>query len=245
MGQRLYRNHDSLGISSATTGHEIGHVISHLGQLPKESLNKLQKETKAKQLVELDLIATLDRVNVVRYFMTFINEFVTSIASDSEIKQKKERINVKSITEEYVKDLSGIMRMNDLTIQRKVSPPNLSLYMTNADFSSIILNLFSNSLKALQKLKKGKPRKVKITITKDTKNFKIKFSDNGIGIKPANREKLFRLFYTTNRPGTGLGLPIIKEIIEYYGGTIKLADYSELEEGATFLVSIPLEELKK
>jgi len=243
--QRVFRNLASLGISSATTSHEIGHVISHLGQLPKQILNKLQKESKAKALVEQDLKATLERINIVRYFMTFINEFVRSIANDSEVKQKKERIYVKSIIGEYVKELSGILRMNDLTIQLKVDPPNLSVYMNGADFSSIILNLFSNSLKALQKLKKGIPRKVKITIYKDTRNFKIKFSDNGIGIKPTNREKVFRLFYTTNNRGTGLGLPIVKEILEDYGGTIKLDDYSELDEGATFLVAVPLEGLKE
>lgn len=243
MLQRAYRNLASLGISSATASHEIGHVIGHLGIIPEKILNKLNETPEAKRNVENDVKNLVERINIIRYFMTLINEYVGSLTHDKERKQRKERIPIKSVTETYVENLSGIMRMNNLNIKQKIDPLGMSIFMNKADFSSIILNLFSNSLKSIQKLPDGIERKVKITISKDTKNFKIKFSDNGVGIKPINRDKIFRLFYSTNK-GTGLGLPIIKEILEDYEGDIKLSDSSEMDSGATFIISIPLESLK-
>jgi len=243
--QRSYRNLASLGISSATTAHEIKEVIGHLGSIPEKILNKLKEEAKSKKLILKDLETANNRINTIRYYMSFIIHFVQSLSSENEIKREKEKIIVSDETQEFLEDFQGIMDRNDAQLSAIIKPENMYIYMHRADFSSIILNLFTNSLKAVQKLPKNVKRKIKITISKDSKYFKIKFSDNGYGIKTINRDKIFRVFYTTNKQGTGLGLSIIKELLEDYGGTIKLSDYSEFDEGATFHVSIPLEELKK
>ena len=72
----------------------------------------------------------------------------------------------------------------------------------------------------------------------------MKFSDNGRGIKKINRNKIFELLYTTFEQGTGLGMSILKEILEDYNGTITLSEHNELKNGATFIIKIPWNELK-
>lgn len=243
--QRSYRNLASLGISSATTAHEIKQVIGHLGAIPEKIMNKLKKNTEIKQLVVEDLETANEKINTIRHYMNFIIHFVESLSSENELKREKEKINVSYEIRKFLEDFEGIMQRNETSITVKIVPENFSIYIHRADFSSMILNLFTNSLKAVQKLPGGVKRKIKITITKDSKNFKVKFSDNGNGINPINAEKIFRVFYTTNKQGTGLGLPIIKELLENYGGKIELSGNSELEEGATFYITIPVGELKK
>ena len=124
-------------------------------------------------------------------------------------------------------------------------PKNITVYMNSADYSSIIINLFTNALKSILNTTKNFKGKIKITITKNNKTLKIKFSDNGKGIELKNKRQIFNLFFTTHSDGTGLGLPIIKDLLEDYDGTIKLDTDPELHLGATFIVEIPLEALKK
>jgi two-component system nitrogen regulation sensor histidine kinase NtrY len=59
----------------------------------------------------------------------------------------------------------------------------------------------------------------------------IEIADNGIGLPP-DRAKLFEPYVTTREKGTGLGLPIVKKIIEEHGGTLELVDAEEFTEGA-------------
>ena len=72
-----------------------------------------------------------------------------------------------------------------------------------------------------------------------------KVIDEGIGINKENIEKLFEPFIqlngglTRSHEGTGLGLAISKNLIEKLGGTIKVE--SELGEGSTFTICLPLE----
>ena len=243
--QQVYRKLASLGISSATTAHEIKHTIGELGMIPKTILTKLKTHAESKLLVTDDIQDALTRINTIRYFMKFIMQFVETLAYDSEIKHEKETFKIKPILDIFLKYFLGMLNMRNTTISYNLHPENISVYMNKADFESIILNLLSNSFKAIYALPKKSSGKIKINISKDAKKFKLKFSDNGIGIKERNRDKIFRLFFTTNKQGTGLGLPIIREMLEDYDGKIVLLDKSELDNGATFEITIPLKEMKR
>jgi signal transduction histidine kinase len=73
----------------------------------------------------------------------------------------------------------------------------------------------------------------------------VSVTDSGIGIKPEDQPKVFEKFKQvgdtlTDKPkGTGLGLPICREIVEYHGGRIWVE--SEIGKGSTFAFSLPAE----
>jgi two-component system nitrogen regulation sensor histidine kinase NtrY len=73
----------------------------------------------------------------------------------------------------------------------------------------------------------------------------IRISDNGIGL-PEDRARLFEPYVTTREKGTGLGLPIVKKIIEEHGGTLRLDDADPLDAsgqvGARAEIRLPLQE---
>ena len=72
---------------------------------------------------------------------------------------------------------------------------------------------------------------------------RITISDNGIGL-PEDRARLFEPYVTTRDAGTGLGLPIVKKIIEEHGGTLALEDAPVFEGqshfGAMAVIQLPV-----
>ena len=101
----------------------------------------------------------------------------------------------------------------------------------------IITNLIKNALQAITEDQVKKV--VEIHITKEDQMVLISVKDNGIGIDQENKWRIFQPKFTTKSSGMGLGLAIIKKIVEGYSGTITFE--SELGKGTTFLVKLPLD----
>ncbi|MBP7318447.1 MAG: HAMP domain-containing histidine kinase, partial [Flavobacterium sp.] len=77
-----------------------------------------------------------------------------------------------------------------------------------------------------------------VRIQKEENNVLITVTDNGIGIQPEDVNRIFEPKFTTKNSGMGLGLGIIKNIIENYKGTITFE--TKYGEGTTFIVSLPI-----
>ncbi|NRY28793.1 signal transduction histidine kinase [Clostridium beijerinckii] len=106
-------------------------------------------------------------------------------------------------------------------------------------FKQIITNLLSNSYKYL------KPNgKVKVELKKENETVVIKVIDNGIGIPEKDIPYIFERFYRSdlsrnkNTGGSGIGLTIIKALVEAHGGKIYLE--SKINEGTKFTIYFPL-----
>ncbi len=110
-----------------------------------------------------------------------------------------------------------------------------------------LTNLIKNAGEAIETRaemtgEKVKPQ-IRIRAGRIGAEAEISISDNGIGL-PEDRAKLFEPYVTTRDKGTGLGLPIVKKIIEEHGGTLKLEDAAlfdgESHHGAMALIRLPL-----
>lgn len=108
----------------------------------------------------------------------------------------------------------------------------------------VFLNLFSNAVKFTHK---GGLVTIGFEVVKSSSNLAIRIKDTGIGIDPENIEKVFAPFVqiessmVRNYEGTGLGLPLTKNIMELHNGTITLD--SQLGEGTVATVEFPKERL--
>jgi two-component system, NtrC family, nitrogen regulation sensor histidine kinase NtrY len=94
--------------------------------------------------------------------------------------------------------------------------------------SQALTNLIKNAGEAIETLKKkGAPDdlepEIRVALTLTDLGCEITIADNGIGL-PEDRARLFEPYVTTRDEGTGLGLPIVKKIIEEHGGTLSLED---------------------
>ncbi|MCB2129240.1 MAG: PAS domain-containing sensor histidine kinase [Rhodobacteraceae bacterium] len=102
--------------------------------------------------------------------------------------------------------------------------------------SQAVTNLIKNAGEATQSLARaGAPQgyrpEVRVEMAELKDQVAIRISDNGIGL-PEDRSRLFEPYVTTRDEGTGLGLPIVKKIIEEHGGAFTLTDAAPFEDGA-------------
>ena len=239
--QRMYRSLAALGISSAASYHEIFNVITSMGLTPKVlriklADNHVNDESLAAFVDDLD-----QEIRTIAQYVWFVRRFVQGIGSAVE-QQKKEKVHLKNKIESLWDEFAGLSN-TDVTLIVKSYPDDLSAVMNLADFFSIVLNIFTNSLKALEDQTHSK-KKIQVTVDRTSTHLEMRFSDNGIGISEDIRDKIFRPLYSNYEDGTGMGLTIVSEVLSNYGGEIECLSNSELGCGATFLVRIPWGRIK-
>ena len=104
--------------------------------------------------------------------------------------------------------------------------------------TKVVSNLLTNA---------NKYSKSKITLTcieePDEAHFRITVSDDGVGIREEDRQRIFEPFFQAqnNKPGTGIGLNIVKSIVDLHHGTITVD--SEVGQGAVFTVTLPVQQM--
>ncbi len=100
----------------------------------------------------------------------------------------------------------------------------------------VITNLIKNSVQAIEQNGTTNPR-IDVNVFVESNMVAITVSDNGIGVSEENREKIFEPKFTTKSSGMGLGLAMVKKIVETYEGKITLV--TTKEKGSTFKVVFP------
>jgi signal transduction histidine kinase len=95
-----------------------------------------------------------------------------------------------------------------------------------------LLNLVLNALQAT-----GPGGHVVLSTSGDERRLEVSVSDDGEGMSAETRGKAFTPFFTTRPGGTGLGLPLVRRIVEEHGGSIEIA--STQEEGTTVTMTFP------
>lgn len=142
-------------------------------------------------------------------------------------------------------DLSKLMRDAVLLQQDALHGANLVSEISEAPeiveldatmISQAVTNLIKNAGEAIESLyEKGAPEnyvpEVRVVMEAGPEQVTIRIMDNGIGL-PHDRSRLFEPYVTTRAKGTGLGLPIVKKIIEEHGGTLTLTDAPAFVPGA-------------
>tara|TARA_S200000501_G_scaffold16512_1_gene14834 strand:+ start:701 stop:2158 length:1458 start_codon:yes stop_codon:yes gene_type:complete len=121
------------------------------------------------------------------------------------------------------------------TIKFKTSEDEIKISLDRTQWIRVTTNIVQN---ALQAVKQGEQPKIKVSIKKEQKNVKISFADNGIGIPKSIQSKIFEPKFTTKTKGMGLGLGIVKNIIDSHKGKI---DYTTGDDGTNFVVTLKLQ----
>jgi nitrogen fixation/metabolism regulation signal transduction histidine kinase len=144
--------------------------------------------------------------------------------------QQNETLNVVEVVE-LAMDI-----FNEEYIEFKSDSPEIISIIDRTQLIRIITNLAKNAIQSIPEQQEHKS--VVVRIKKETNNVLITVSDNGIGIQPKDISRIFEPKFTTKSSGMGLGLGIIKNIIENYKGTITFE--TEFGKGTTFIVSLPI-----
>jgi signal transduction histidine kinase len=144
--------------------------------------------------------------------------------------QQNETLNVVNVVE-LTMDL-----FNEEYVHFKAEEETIISKIDRTQLIRIITNLVKNAIQAIPESQEKKA--VCVNIKKESGHVIITVADNGIGIAPEDFSRIFEPKFTTKTSGMGLGLSIIKNIIENYNGTITFE--SQKGKGTTFTVSLPI-----
>lgn len=144
--------------------------------------------------------------------------------------QQNETLNVVEVVE------LALDIFNEEQVVFESESPEIISKIDRTQLIRIITNLVKNAIQSIPEQQENKM--VFIAVKKDLNNVLIIVEDNGIGIKPEDIGRIFEPKFTTKNSGMGLGLGIIKNIIENYKGTITFD--TEYGKGTRFTVSLPI-----
>lgn len=172
-----------------------------------------------------------------------VDEF-SKFARMPEPEKRSENI-VNLVEAAYVLQVSG---QPDVTFSMEKTADIVSGDVDSTMISQALTNLLKNAGEAIEsRIDKGiLPElngRIHVAISASDTSVQISISDNGIGL-PQDRSRLFEPYVTTRDKGTGLGLPIVKKIIEEHGGTLRLVDAESFDGadhfGACAIVELPI-----
>ncbi len=192
-------------------------------------------------LLERDIGSDDERLNELKQAnqrVFSLGGYIDALISHQESRELKSR-SVLGIVERFVEQFRGHLDKDGIEIDYKVVPDHVrTCPVHRSEIDSVFFNFLTNSSKAINKANTKNP-KILITakyvhVDDDIAFIEIRFEDNGIGIPEGTRERIFNAFYTTTTPGssdvdgvgTGLGLKIVSDIAENYGGEVSLQEPS-------------------
>ena len=156
-----------------------------------------------------------------------------TVRDDVVKKRVKSQQDVISLVKKYLLESKAIFEENAISTTFHASIDSILYNVDPGDIKAILNNLCSNSVKSLKKVD-DRPREITLSVYKTDRFVIIKCSDNGVGIKEEDRERIFDPFQSTTE-GFGIGLTIVDEITKEYNGALELI---ETEVGASFAVKL-------
>jgi two-component system sensor histidine kinase BaeS len=168
-----------------------------------------------------------------------------ALADSGEIALNKKKIDINKVIETSITMLNMQIKAKNINIKNDFQKENPELFVDPERFNQVIYNLLMNATKytpengnieiKTEKLLENKIESVKITI-----------KDSGKGIPPEDLPYIFERFYRVDKSrnkktgGLGLGLSIVRKIIELHGGTISVESTPDV--GSNFYIVIPVGE---
>ncbi len=132
------------------------------------------------------------------------------------------------------------MTHNRITVEKAIEANVPSLHADRDQLVQVLINLVTNSLHAMPE-----GGRLRLSLDRENSHVRLGVSDTGHGIPEEMRSKIFEPFFTTKDfgKGTGLGLTVVKGIVEEHGGTITAE--SVVDQGTTFWIRLPLDRAER
>ncbi|MEO0240299.1 MAG: GAF domain-containing sensor histidine kinase [candidate division WOR-3 bacterium] len=211
-----------IGQMSSVIIHEIKNLLSGISAMSEFILLKSSEE-------KICETAKIIREEIEKGLKNLSNvlEYVKPLKLDFK-KRKIEEVIEKAIT------LSkGFFEGKDIEVKVEIDKNLPEILLDEDRIKEVFINLISNAAHAIEK--RGF---IIIRGYKEDNFIIVEVEDNGIGIKKEDIDKIFEPFFTTKPKGTGIGLAIVKKILEYHLWEIGVQ--SEVGKGTIFKIKIPL-----
>lgn len=212
--------------------HELKTPIASL-KLYLQTLNRRSVEGPQRQQFYQTMMEDVERLD------RLINQLL-DVARLQRVDQEpvpKQWVSIRQVIEENISILAKQHGIETSHFQLKVN--DCELYVQRVDLDVLLRNLIDNAIKYA-----GEELQVEIRVERERDSALIYVTDNGVGIPRHLRRKIFSRFYRAGdelerkKPGVGLGLFLVRSIVERLRGSISVMDRGK-ESGTTFVLRIP------
>lgn len=213
----------TIGEMTAGVSHEIRNplgIIKSSAQLLKKKMAKLEAKTHIPDII-VEESARLD--NIITDFLDFAKPKIPDLHP----------CRIEDIIEKNIAYLTPQIEDNNFHVVKKISSDLPEIAADSAMLYQAFLNILINAFQSLED-----DGCITIQIRHDSGHIVINFIDNGDGIKGEVLKKIWTPFFTTKDTGTGLGLGIVKNMIEAHNGTITISNM--ITKGANVEITLPV-----
>jgi two-component system sensor histidine kinase FlrB len=163
-----------------------------------------------------------------------LDKLVTDMLAFAHGGAARERVSVSALLEQVAQWLRPALR-EGVRLTIRTEAPGLIVRANAPSLVSAVLNLATNALQAA-----GGELELELLGRRNAAGrAEILVSDNGPGVPEALRARIFEPFFTTRARGHGIGLAIVKSVVESHAGHVRL---EPAPRGATFVIDLPAEE---
>jgi PAS domain S-box-containing protein len=224
----------ALGEMASGIAHEINNPLAVIHGLAVQMQERLQTE-KAITPVAIEAFASMEKMaNRIAGIVKGLRTFSRQTAGDPLLPA-----DLSSILQETMAMCHARLKAANIHLRMSLAEERLVIRCRSSEISQVLLNLINNAYDAVLA---APYRELSISSDVHGKMARLWVEDNGVGIRPDVREKIFQPFFTTKEvgKGTGLGLSISKGIVEAHGGKLFLDQRSDKTR---FVIELPLERL--
>lgn len=225
-----------VGALAAGLVHEVRtplHAIQLNAQLLTEDVGQLPVELRTRYERRSQRI-----YNEVKALSKTLEMFLTFARPP---RLEPEPVDLNRFLRELLEFVQPEMDEDGVVLESRLAADMYPVVIDQNQFTHVLLNLLRNAREAIDQRREKEPDFAGGTVTVSTyeedKTIRLMVEDDGIGVAPGADEKIFEVFYTTKQKGTGLGLGIVKRIIEEHRGSIRTIFRDQ--PGAIFEIVMP------
>jgi PAS domain S-box-containing protein len=215
-----------LGTLASGMAHEIGTPMNVILGRAEYLLQRTADEGMKKGLATI--VAQVERITkVMNQLLTFARRKPS----------ERRAVDFGEIVEDSLEMFQERITHSRVTVERTIESSLPPVLADRDQLIQVLINLVMNSLHAMPE-----GGRLGLSLDRENRHVRLGVSDTGHGMPEEIRSKIFDPFFTTKDfgKGTGLGLTVVKGIIEEHGGTIAVE--SVVDKGTTFWIRLPLEE---
>jgi signal transduction histidine kinase len=147
---------------------------------------------------------------------------------------QRTEVDLARVAREVTSLFAARLRRQGVTLETQIAESVPPLQLDSGLMVQLLMNLLTNSMQATDR---GGVITLTVQPFPKRDGVVVAVADTGRGIAPENLQKIFDPFFTTKEEGTGLGLPICRQIAEQHNGTLEIE--SEVGKGTRVLILLP------
>ena len=226
-------------VASATLAAGVAHEIRN----PLNAINIIAQRLEIEFIPQKDAEEYNSLVAIVRQEIARLNQIIKQFLEFSRpAPLNLTNTNANQYFQSLIDFIAKGFASKNIQIQSNLNiNASIHIKIDQDKFRQVIINLCKNSIEAINESSRAENGLILINISQDERKILIKIEDNGVGISENDLAKIYNLYFTNKKQGSGLGLSLVHQIISEHNASIHCT--SQPNVGTSFLISLNIEHI--